>query len=130
MTPADSGIADAADLDGQSLGIPGRYGSSLDHAPGAARVGRADRRTTSTSATTPISAKGRGFTRARSTPPPGFRNNEPVQLQREGFPTNLLTIDDITPLPGPGLTVGEVNACDRKPDGTQGVRRRHAARHE
>jgi NitT/TauT family transport system substrate-binding protein len=37
----------------------------------------------------------------------GFRNNEPVQLAREGFATNLLTIDEITPLPGPGLTVGE-----------------------
>jgi hypothetical protein len=36
----------------------------------------------------------------------GFRNNEPVVLGRQGFATNVLTIDAITPLPGPGLIVG------------------------
>jgi NitT/TauT family transport system substrate-binding protein len=36
----------------------------------------------------------------------GFRNNEPVQLTRQGFEVNTLTIDEITPLPGPGLIVG------------------------
>ena len=28
----------------------------------------------------------------------GFRNNEPVQLARQGYETTMLTIDDITPL--------------------------------
>jgi NitT/TauT family transport system substrate-binding protein len=36
----------------------------------------------------------------------GFRNNEPVQLRLSGFETNILGVDEITPLPGPGLTVG------------------------
>ncbi len=37
----------------------------------------------------------------------GFVNNEPVQLQLQGIPVNVLTVDDIVPLPGPGLVVGE-----------------------
>ena len=36
----------------------------------------------------------------------GFRNNEPVQLAQSGFATTQLTIDEIVPLPGPGLIVG------------------------
>jgi ABC-type nitrate/sulfonate/bicarbonate transport system substrate-binding protein len=35
-----------------------------------------------------------------------FRNNEPLQLSQQGFATTQLTIDQITPLPGPGLIVG------------------------
>jgi len=37
----------------------------------------------------------------------GFVNNEPVQLTLQGTPVNVLTVDDIVPLPGPGLVVGE-----------------------
>ena len=36
------GIATAADLTGKRIGIPGKYGIVLDHAPGAARVRRPD----------------------------------------------------------------------------------------
>ena len=36
----------------------------------------------------------------------GFANNEPVQLELDGDPTTVLRIDDITPLPGPGLIAG------------------------
>ena len=36
----------------------------------------------------------------------GFANNEPVQLEVAGIPVVLLRIDDVAPLPGPGLTVG------------------------
>jgi NitT/TauT family transport system substrate-binding protein len=37
----------------------------------------------------------------------GFRNNEPLRLEAEGMTTELLTIDDIAPLPGPGVVVGD-----------------------
>ena len=37
----------------------------------------------------------------------GFVNNEPVQLALQGTPVNVLAVDDIVPLPGPGLVVGE-----------------------
>jgi ABC-type nitrate/sulfonate/bicarbonate transport system substrate-binding protein len=36
----------------------------------------------------------------------GFANNEPVQLELDGDKAVVLRIDDITPLPGPGLIAG------------------------
>jgi NitT/TauT family transport system substrate-binding protein len=44
----------------------------------------------------------------------GFRNNEPLRLAAEGMDTDLLTIDEVAPLPGPGVVVGdELLAEDR-----------------
>lgn len=37
----------------------------------------------------------------------GFRVNEPLQLEARGFDTALLTVDELVPLPGPGIIVGE-----------------------
>jgi NitT/TauT family transport system substrate-binding protein len=37
----------------------------------------------------------------------GFRVNEPLQLGAQGFETELLTVDDVAPLPGPGVIVGD-----------------------
>jgi NitT/TauT family transport system substrate-binding protein len=37
----------------------------------------------------------------------GFLNNEPIQLAEQGIETTLLTVDDIVPLPGNGLIVGQ-----------------------
>ncbi len=37
----------------------------------------------------------------------GFRNNEPLRLEARGIAVDLLTVDDIAPLPGPGVIVGE-----------------------
>jgi NitT/TauT family transport system substrate-binding protein len=37
----------------------------------------------------------------------GFRNNEPLQLEDRGMTVDLLTVDDIAPLPGPGMIVGD-----------------------
>jgi putative riboflavin transport system substrate-binding protein len=43
----------------------------------------------------------------------GFRNNEPLQLAARGMDVDLLTIDDVAPLPGPGMIVGdELSASD------------------
>jgi NitT/TauT family transport system substrate-binding protein len=36
----------------------------------------------------------------------GFVNNEPVQVQLNGFQVRVLHVDDIVPLPGPGLIAG------------------------
>ena len=36
----------------------------------------------------------------------GFANNEPVQLQLAGIETTILHVDEIVPLPGPGLISG------------------------
>jgi len=37
----------------------------------------------------------------------GFRNNEPLRLEARGTEVGLLTVDDIAPLPGPGVIVGD-----------------------
>lgn len=37
----------------------------------------------------------------------GFRNNEPLRLEARGMSVELLTIDKIAPLPGPGLIAGD-----------------------
>jgi NitT/TauT family transport system substrate-binding protein len=45
----------------------------------------------------------------------GFRNNEPLQLAARGVATSVLTIDDVAPLPGPGIIVGD-ELLDADPD--------------
>jgi NitT/TauT family transport system substrate-binding protein len=37
----------------------------------------------------------------------GFRVNEPLQLAAQGFDVALLTVDEVVPLPGPGVVVGD-----------------------
>ena len=37
----------------------------------------------------------------------GFRNNEPLRLEGRGMDVGLLTVDDVAPLPGPGVIVGD-----------------------
>ena len=37
----------------------------------------------------------------------GFRNNEPLRLAAQGMQVDLLTVEQIAPLPGPGLIVGD-----------------------
>lgn len=37
----------------------------------------------------------------------GFRNNEPLRLEARGIEVELLTVDEIAPLPGPGVIVGD-----------------------
>jgi NitT/TauT family transport system substrate-binding protein len=45
----------------------------------------------------------------------GFRNNEPLQLRARGMEVELLTVDEVAPLPGPGVIVGdELLAEDRE----------------
>ena len=37
----------------------------------------------------------------------GFRANEPLRLEAQGFEVALMTVDDFAPLPGPGIVVGD-----------------------
>lgn len=37
----------------------------------------------------------------------GFRVNEPLQLEAQGFDAEMLTVDQLVPLPGPGIVVGD-----------------------
>lgn len=106
MVAANSGITAAADLRGRKLGIPGQYGSSwimLQALLASAGLSPADLDLQQFPQYGQEIALQQGQVDAAT----GFRNNEPVKLALAGFPTTILDIDQITPLPGPGLTVGE-----------------------
>jgi NitT/TauT family transport system substrate-binding protein len=100
-----SGIASAADLEGRKIGTPGRYGSGwimLQALLGSADLTTEDVEIIEYPDFTQRIAVSEGAVDAAT----GFANNEPVQLELDGDPTTVLRIDDITPLPGPGLIAG------------------------
>ena len=102
---AASGISTAADLEGRRIGTPGRYGSGwimLQALLGSAGLTPEDVEIVEYPDFTQRAAVEQGAVDAAT----GFANNEPVQLELAGEPAVLLRIDDITPLPGPGLISG------------------------
>jgi len=102
---ADAGIASAADLKGRKIGIPGKYGSSwimLQALLGSAKLTTADVRIVEY----PDFGQGAAVAAGAVDAATGFVNNEPVQLELAGTKTTVLTVDAITPLPGPGIIVG------------------------
>jgi len=102
---ASSGITDANGLVGKKLGIPGKYGSSWimlqallaskSHTPGDLTI-----------VEYPQFTQGAAVSQGAVDAATGFDNNEPIQLQLAGDQVNILRVDDVTPLPGPGLIVG------------------------
>jgi NitT/TauT family transport system substrate-binding protein len=102
---ASSGITKAADLKGKKVGIPGRYGSGwimLQALLASAGLTTADIEIFEYPDFTQEAAVELGAVDAAT----GFANNEPVQLELHGQKASILTIDGITPLPGPGLIAG------------------------
>jgi NitT/TauT family transport system substrate-binding protein len=102
---ASSGIATAADLEGRKIGTPGRYGSGwimLQALLGSAGLTPEDVEIVEYPDFTQRAAVQQGAVDAAT----GFANNEPVQLELDGDKAVILRIDDITPLPGPGLIAG------------------------
>jgi NitT/TauT family transport system substrate-binding protein len=102
LARADSGITTPADLRGKRIGTPGRFGSGwimLQALLRSASLTPADVDVQTFPDFTQATALQRGAVDAAT----GFANNEPIQLGLQGIPTTLLRVDDITPLPGPGL---------------------------
>ena len=102
---ASSGISTAADLKGRKIGTPGRYGSGwimLQALLGSAGLTPQDVEIVEYPDFTQRAAVAQGAVDAAT----GFANNEPVQLELDGDKAVVLRIDDITPLPGPGLIAG------------------------
>lgn len=102
---ASSGIASAADLAGMKLGIPGKYGSSwimLQALLRSAELTPEDLAIVEY----PDFSQGGAVAQGAVDAATGFANNEPVQVELTGVPVNILRVDGITPLPGPGLIVG------------------------
>jgi len=111
---ASSGIVKPADLKGKKIGIPGRYGSSwvmLQAMLTSAGLTTDDVQIIEYPDYSQEAAVERGAVDAAT----GFSNNEPIQLEQHGHKAVVLHIDDITPLPGPGL-IASAKTIDAKHD--------------
>jgi NitT/TauT family transport system substrate-binding protein len=118
FTKASSGIAEAKDLKGKKLGIPGRYGSSwimLQALLGSADLTPDDLQIVDY----PDFGQGAAVTQGAVDAATGFTNNEPVQLRLTGVDVNVLRVDSIVPLPGNGLISG-TKTIDEKGDAIAG----------
>jgi putative riboflavin transport system substrate-binding protein len=112
---ASTGIASAADLAGKRLGTPGRYGSGwimLQALLSSAELTPDDLTIT----LYPDFGQAVGLAQGQVDAITGFVNNEPIVLERQGTDVNVLTVDDIVPLPGPGLVTGESTLAARHDD--------------
>jgi len=111
---ASSGITKPADLKGKKIGTPGRYGSGwvmLQALLASAGLTTKDVQIVEYPDFTQEAAVEQGAVDAAT----GFANNEPIQLEQHGQKAVVLRIDDITPLPGPGL-IASTKTIDAKHD--------------
>ncbi len=102
---AESGINEVSDLAGKSIGIPGRFGSSwiaLQALLASGGLTPDDVEIVSY----PDFGHGVAVAEGQVDAAIGYLNNEPVQLAREGLDVRVMRVDDVAPLPGPGLVVG------------------------
>jgi NitT/TauT family transport system substrate-binding protein len=104
--PSGTVPSDPAELAGTRIGTPGQFGSSwhallalLD----AGGLGPDD----VTIRTYPQFNQVDGLLRGDVDLITGFRNNEPLRVELEGMAVELLTVDEVAPLPGPGLIIGD-----------------------
>jgi NitT/TauT family transport system substrate-binding protein len=109
-----SGIHEVADLAGRSVGIPGRFGSSwvgLEALLASAGLTPDDVKIV----TYPDFGHGVAVAEGQVDAAIGYLNNEPVVLAREGRAVDTIRVDEVAPLPGPGLIVGR-SALETKAD--------------
>lgn len=111
---AETGIEEVADLAGRRVGTPGRFGSSwvmLQALLASAGLTTEDIEVR----TYPEYGQGVAVAEGQVDAATGFVNNEPVKLRLEGMDVNILSIDGVAPLPGPGLVVG-TKTLETKPE--------------
>lgn len=104
--PVGTVPTDPADLAGLRIGTPGRFGSSW-HALLTLLAAGGLTADDVTIREYPQFNQVEGLLNGDVDFITGFRNNEPIRLAAEGMETDLLTIDDIAPLPGPGIVVSD-----------------------
>jgi len=101
-----AGIKSPADLKGKKLGIPGRYGSSWIML--LAMLESAGLTPTDlTILEYPDYGQATAVVKGAVDVATGYANNEPVQLKLAGESLTVLKVDQIVPLPGPGMIVGK-----------------------
>lgn len=98
--------ADPADLAGRTIGTPGMFGSSW-HALLALLEAGGLTADDVTIREYPQFNQVDGLSNGDVELITGFRNNEPLRYEARGNEAGLLTVDEIAPLPGPGLIVGD-----------------------
>jgi len=98
--------AEPSGLNGVSIGTPGRFGSSW-HALLALLDAGGLTPEDVTIREYPQFNQVDGLSNGDVQLITGFRNNEPLRLEARGTDVGLLTVDDVAPLPGPGLIVGD-----------------------
>lgn len=108
---ADTVPTDPADLAGRSIGTPGQFGSSW-HALLALLDAGGLTPDDITIREYPQFNQVDGLSNGDVELITGFRNNEPLRLADRGMDVGMLTVDDIAPLPGPGLIVGDELLAD------------------
>ena len=112
-----SGIRTPADLAGKKVGTPGRFGAgwiALQAILQSAGLTTDDIEV----AEYPDFGQGTAVAADAVDAATGFVNNEPLQLELSGTPATVLRVDDIVPLPGPGLIAG-VDTLDENQDAVQ-----------
>jgi NitT/TauT family transport system substrate-binding protein len=98
--------AEPSGLAGMSIGTPGRFGSSW-HALLALLDAGGLTADDVTVREYPQFNQVDGFSNGDVELITGFRNNEPLRLEARGVDVGLMTVDEIAPLPGPGMIVGD-----------------------
>jgi NitT/TauT family transport system substrate-binding protein len=96
----------AAGLAGVAIGTPGRFGSSW-HALLAVLDSAGLAEDDVTIREYPQFNQADGLANGDVELVTGFRNNEPLRLESRGLEVDIMTIDEIAPLPGPGVIVGD-----------------------
>ncbi len=108
---ADAVPTDPSELAGHSIGTPGQFGSSW-HALLALLDAGGLTADDITIREYPQFNQVDGLSNGDVELITGFRNNEPLRLADRGMDVGMLTVDDIAPLPGPGLIVGDELLAD------------------
>jgi NitT/TauT family transport system substrate-binding protein len=104
--PKGSVPTDPAKLAGKRIGTPGKFGSSW-HALLALLQAGGLTESDVTIREYPQFNQVDGLLNGDVDLITGFRNNEPLRLVAQGMQIDLLTVEQIAPLPGPGLIVGD-----------------------
>jgi len=104
--PAGTVPSDPAELAGLRIGTPGEFGSSW-HALLALLEAGGLTRDDVTIRAYPQFNQVEGLLNGDVDLITGFRSNEPLRLEAQGMSVDLLTIDEVAPLPGPGLIAGD-----------------------
>jgi NitT/TauT family transport system substrate-binding protein len=98
--------ADPAGLAGASIGTPGRFGSSWHALLALLDAGGLTEDDVSIREY-PQFNQVDGLANGDVELVTGFRNNDALRAEERGIDVGLLTIDEVAPLPGPGVIVGD-----------------------